>query len=126
MLPATQPLVGKSSSRHAGDVISESDPFLHKIQLGQNFLTQITTPFTPKLADGAAPHGSGVAIPGITDGFRGKAPDMGAIITGVPAPTWGDRSFLRSANASAAASTETAGPAGSASCAPCPERSSAT
>ena len=37
-------------------------------------------------------RGKGVAIPGVTDGFSGEAPDIGAIITGRPVPQYGDRS----------------------------------
>ena len=33
----------------------------------------------------------GVAIPGINDGFRGKAPDLGAYELGVPLPHYGPR-----------------------------------
>jgi hypothetical protein len=91
-LPATRPLFGKSTSRHEGGVICGIDPFAEKIGLGESFLKKVTTPHTPKLAPGTAPRGAGVAIPGITDGFSGKRPDMGAIISGLPVPCWGDRS----------------------------------
>ena len=90
-LPPTTPVFGTSTQRHQNDVISDSDPFIVDITLGSNFLTQITTLYSPVLAPGSAPRGSGQAIPGITDGFSGTAPDMGAMITGIPAPTWGDR-----------------------------------
>ena len=46
----------------------------------------------PSLRPGTAPRGTGVAIPGITDGYSGSAPDMGAMITGIAPPIWGDRS----------------------------------
>jgi hypothetical protein len=90
-LPPTRPLFGTSTRRHEGDVICERDPFVEKIELGTDFLKQITTPATPVLAEGTAPRGAGVPIPGITDGFTGTAPDRGALITGVPIPVWGDR-----------------------------------
>ena len=90
-LPSTSPVFGSSTQRHENDVISENDPFIHLISLGNTYLTQITTLYTPTLASGTAPRSGGVIIPGITDGFSGSAPDMGAIITGVAPPTWGDR-----------------------------------
>jgi hypothetical protein len=62
-----------------------------EIKLGNDYLTQITQLYVPRLADGTAPRSSGEAIPGITDGFSGAAPDMGAVISGRPLPTWGDR-----------------------------------
>lgn len=91
-LSPTKALFGAATQRHEGCVITESDPFADDIKLGENHLTQITTFYTPKLSDGSAPRGKGAPIPGITDGFTGDAPDMGAIITGVAIPQWGDRS----------------------------------
>ena len=91
-LPSTQPLFGRSTTRHEGGVISEADPFTVDIQLGETFLNEMTTFYTPQLADGTAPRNAGVAIPGITNGFRGRAPDMGAVITGLPVVEWGDGS----------------------------------
>jgi hypothetical protein len=90
-LAPTTPVFGTSTQRHDNDVISESDPFLNGITLGLSYLTQITTPYAPTLSTGSVTHGAGIAIPGITDGFSGAAPDVGAIITGVPAVVWGDR-----------------------------------
>ena len=91
-LPQTTPVFGTSTMRHQNDVISDSDPFIVGVALGGTYLTQVTTFYTPFLAAGTAPRGAGVAIPGVTDGFSGSAPDMGAMITGIPAPIWGDRS----------------------------------
>jgi len=34
---------------------------------------------------------AGIALPGITDGFTGGAPDLGAIEFGNPAPIYGPR-----------------------------------
>jgi len=90
-LPPTTPVFGTSTQRHDADLISEPDPFKIKVQLGESHLKQITGPYTPWLADGTAPRGAGVAIPGVTDGFAGEAPDVGARITGREAPVWGDR-----------------------------------
>jgi hypothetical protein len=73
-------------------VISQSNPFVEEIKLGGDYLTRITTSYVPRLADGTAPRGKGVAIAGVTDGYSGAAPDMGAVISGRPLPTWGDRS----------------------------------
>lgn len=91
-LRETRPVAGKSTKRHEGDVICEADPFETDIVLGDSHLKQVTTFYVPKLAEGSAPRGKGIAIPGITDGFTGAAPDMGAIVTGRPVPQWGDRS----------------------------------
>jgi hypothetical protein len=52
----------------------------------------ITKAMRPKLADTSKARGAGVPISGVTDGFAGAAPDMGAVITGRPLPVWGDRS----------------------------------
>jgi hypothetical protein len=40
--------------------------------------------------DGAAVD-SGARIPGVNDQFKGEAPDMGALESGIPAPTYGPR-----------------------------------
>ena len=90
-LPATTPLFGSSTRRHENDVITEADPFLTDVTLGSSYLTEITTPYSPSLAPSSIPRGAGVVLPGITDGFSGTAPDMGAIITGIGPPIWGDR-----------------------------------
>lgn len=90
-LPATTPLFGSATHRHENDVITEADPFAVDVTLGNSYQTEITTPYSPSLASGSAARGAGVAIPGITDGFSGSAPDMGAIITGIGPPVWGDR-----------------------------------
>jgi len=103
-LPATTSLFGESSRRHEGDVISGPNPFKQEIELGEHYLKEIVVLFTPKLAHGTAPRGAGAAIPGITDGFAGTSPDIGALITGRPIPHWGDRS-LGSGKASGAEGT---------------------
>lgn len=91
-LGPTTPVFGTSTHRHENDVICESNPFTINIALGSSYLTQVTTPYVPTLASGSVPRGAGIAIPGITDGYSGSAPDMGAIITGMTPPQWGDRS----------------------------------
>jgi hypothetical protein len=90
-LPSTQGVFSGSTRRHEGCVITEPNPFVENVKLGDNYLTLITQMYVPILSDGAAPRGTGVAIPGITDGFSGGAPDMGALISGLAVPSWGDR-----------------------------------
>jgi hypothetical protein len=91
-LPATKPVHGDSKRRHEGDLITEANPFVEHIKLGESYLAPVDHPHVPVLSEGAAPRGKGVPIPGITDGFSGNAPDMGALIAGRPTPVWGDRS----------------------------------
>jgi len=43
------------------------------------------------LVPGSAAIDAGTALPGITDGYTGKAPDLGALEFGRPAPTYGPR-----------------------------------
>ncbi|MCC7385531.1 MAG: hypothetical protein IT384_27015 [Deltaproteobacteria bacterium] len=88
-LPATAPLFGSSTARHDGDVITASDPFTSPVTLGADHLVEFTAEVTPALAAGAAPKNSGVAIPNVTDGYTGAAPDMGAIIEGRSQPRRG-------------------------------------
>ncbi len=52
--------------------------------------------YTPKQVDlrlkaGSRAVDAGVVLPGITDGFKGKAPDLGAYELGEPLPHYGPR-----------------------------------
>jgi hypothetical protein len=88
-LPATTALFGESTARHEGDVITVSDPFEEGITLGADHLTEVMIEAVPTLTADDAAKGAGIAIPNITDGFAGVAPDIGAIIEGRPVPQWG-------------------------------------
>ena len=44
-----------------------------------------------RLKPGAAAVDRGVALPNVTDGFAGRAPDLGAIELGLAAPHYGPR-----------------------------------
>ena len=88
-LTTTPPLFGSSSARHTGDVITDRDPFQSPITLGANHLTEFTAQTTAALRSDANVRGVGVALPNITDGFTGPAPDIGAVISGRPVPRWG-------------------------------------
>lgn len=47
--------------------------------------------FDFRLQPGSAPVDRGVPLPNITDGFSGKAPDLGAFESGQPVPHYGPR-----------------------------------
>ena len=47
--------------------------------------------FDFRLKPGAAAIDKGTALPGVTDGFAGAAPDMGAIEAGSAPPHYGPR-----------------------------------
>lgn len=80
----TAPLFGSAVKRHTSDVITVNDPFATDIVLGADHLTEYTTEPDATLSAGTTPKNAGVAIPGITDGFSGAAPDIGAVIAGRP------------------------------------------
>ncbi|MDB5739454.1 MAG: hypothetical protein JWP16_494 [Alphaproteobacteria bacterium] len=46
-----------------------------------------------RLKPGAAAIDKGIALPGITDGFKGRAPDLGALEYGVDAPHYGPETW---------------------------------
>ena len=48
-----------------------------------------------RLKPGSAAVDRGMALPNITDGFSGQAPDLGALELGQPLPTYGPRSLSR-------------------------------
>ena len=50
-----------------------------------------TADFDFRLKPGSAAVDAGVVIPNITDGFTGKAPDLGAYELGAPLPQYGPR-----------------------------------
>jgi hypothetical protein len=87
--PATSPVFGDSTLRHEHDVVSDADPFATAIELGASHLTLMTTTEAPALATDATPKHAGIAIPNVTDGFTGDAPDIGAIMEGRTPPQWG-------------------------------------
>ena len=74
---------------HQFDRISGSNPWTNTLTLGARADTEVTGMTTLRLASGSALKNAGVAIPGITDGYSGAAPDMGAVIAGRALPAWG-------------------------------------
>jgi hypothetical protein len=55
-----------------------------------------------RLRKGAAAIDAGLALPNITDGYRGRAPDLGAYEYGVPLPHYGPRSVASEPSSAAA------------------------
>lgn len=90
-LRETRPVFGSSRVRHDHDVISEANPFASEIRFNASYDIPVTTLYEPALGVGSVLKNAGVAIPGITDGFSGPAPDIGAVIGGRRAPVVGDR-----------------------------------
>lgn len=89
-LPAITTIFG-AGQRFTDDVICASNPWDGTVTLGTDFTTQFTgTPPTVdlSLAAGVAKN-TGIAVPGITTGYSGAAPDMGAVIEGRPLVTYG-------------------------------------
>jgi hypothetical protein len=88
-LPASIPLFGTLTQRHANDFISDADPFEQAINLGPSHRTEYKS--TPRVALRAAAGAkrAGTPIANVTDGFSGTAPDVGAAIEGRPPVRWG-------------------------------------
>ncbi len=57
---------------------------------------------------GAGAVDAGIAIPGVNDGFAGRAPDIGALEAGRPPPTYGPRTGGNTQDAATRAATITA------------------
>lgn len=87
----TAPVFGTSRHRHDGDVVVAAEPFATPLPLGADYLSEVTTQYVPTLGATSAARNAGTPIPNVTDGHSGTAPDMGAIISGRPAPAWGVR-----------------------------------
>ncbi len=88
-LAPTSPLFGDSPRRHDDDVLMRARPFVEPAPLGPDYSTEVKSFYIPTPRDSAAIKHAGVEIPGITDGFTGRAPDIGAVIEGRPQPVWG-------------------------------------
>lgn len=90
-LPATQPVFGESTRRHADDVVAERNPFETEIRFNGAYHVPIEPLYEPALSARSRLKHAGVAIPGVTDGFAGERPDIGAVMAGRPSPQVGDR-----------------------------------
>lgn len=86
-LPTRSTLFG-SGQRHSSDVAVTSNPWAETVTLGADYTTEYTSMQRMVLSGGSG-VGSGVSIPGITDGFSGSSPDRGAEIAGRAAITYG-------------------------------------
>lgn len=93
-LKPVKPVFGTCTKRHENDVICKPNPFECEVKLDEGLFKEIKTPCVPMLAKTSQLRGKGVAVPGVTDGFAGDAPDLGAVITGRSLPAWGDRTAL--------------------------------
>ncbi|MEM7501099.1 MAG: chondroitinase-B domain-containing protein [Pseudomonadota bacterium] len=71
------------------DVVSEANPFSNTLTLGATSGTEVTGRTSLTISGSSDLKNAGVAIPGITDGFSGAAPDIGALIGGRAVPNWG-------------------------------------
>ncbi len=72
------------------------DVFVHVSRLDAKELKKVQTVYKAEdfdfaLQAGSAPIDRGVVLPNITDNFAGKAPDLGALEFGQPAPHYGPR-----------------------------------
>jgi hypothetical protein len=76
----------------------------HSVLVDYNIFQKVQMPdksdpqrvYTPdgfdfRLRPGSAAIDAGIVLPGITDGFTGKAPDLGAYESGIPIPHYGPR-----------------------------------
>lgn len=88
LYPAASGLV-ESTRYHEFDVASESNPFANTLTLGPDAETEVTGLTTLEIDPSSALKNAGTPIPGITDGYSGAAPDMGAIIEGRGVPNRG-------------------------------------
>jgi len=73
---------GQYGAFQAHDVVTAANPFGTAITLGADYQTRYVGHLDVTLASGSNARNAGIAWPGITDGFTGAAPDMGAIISG--------------------------------------------
>lgn len=88
-VPTTPVIDGTGTQRDAHSKVVESNPWTANIVLGADFATQfLGAPSMALLASSAAKY-AGLPIPGVTDGYTGAAPDIGAVIEGQVQPVYG-------------------------------------
>lgn len=80
-------------ARFASDVVLPAQPFATPITLGATYATEYTGTPAAALAVGSPARNAGRVIPGITDGYTGAAPDIGAVISGQAAVAYGVPTF---------------------------------
>lgn len=73
---------GQYRSIAAHDVVTAANPFATPITLGADYQTRYTGHLNVALASGSNARNAGIVVPGVTDGFSGTAPDIGAFISG--------------------------------------------
>ena len=78
-----------SAQRHTGDLIVAANCLEPALTLDA-YTTKYDAMALPTLRPGTTAKQAGVRINGITDGFSGSAPDLGALITGRAPITYGD------------------------------------
>ena len=79
----------QSTRWHQFDQISESNPWTNTLTLGARSDTEVTGGTTLGIDAASNCKNAGTPIPGITDGYSGAAPDMGAVIQGRTAVSYG-------------------------------------
>jgi hypothetical protein len=77
-------------------VLVDYNVFMNAKMPDQSDITRLYFPksFDFRLKTGSAASGVGIPLPTITDGYTGKAPDLGAYQTGVPLPHYGPRNQM--------------------------------
>ncbi len=98
-------------ARFAADVLLPAQPFAEAITLGSNYSTIYAGNPTGALLAGSVARNAGSVIPGITDGYSGTAPDIGAFITGRTAAVYGRSSDVRPVVSGALSSAPSSAPA---------------
>ena len=86
-----EPVFGPATEAFIDDVASATDPFASPCTLGADYLTEVTATCDLTLDTGEAAKNAGIAVAGVTDGFSGAAPDIGALIAGRAAVNYGDQ-----------------------------------
>jgi hypothetical protein len=76
--------------RFANDQLLIAQPFDTAITLGASYTTEYLGVPNPVLSSGSAAKNAGLPVVGITTGFTGAAPDMGAIVSGQAGWSYGD------------------------------------
>jgi hypothetical protein len=93
---ATLEQYSQATGQDRNSILVDYDIFMNVRRLDAQDVTSLqklykAEDFDFRLKPGSAAVDRGVVLPNVTDGFTGRAPDLGALEVGVAAPHYGPR-----------------------------------
>ena len=95
-MAGSTPLDSQATGQDKNSLTVDYDIFVNVLRLDAQDASTVqkiykAEQFDFRLKPNAAPVDRGVVLPNVTDGFGGRAPDIGALEVGKPVPHYGPR-----------------------------------